>query len=105
LRSYTHRSTGNTAINHTIDPGRAFQLEEFRIHLNAVGAAGDLILTLDANAGSAYDVVLYKQDMTSVTDIIWQPDLPLKFDNGDKIVVAWANAGGKTYGIEMKVSP
>lgn len=100
----TNRKTASAAINESIDPGKAGQLHEFRIHLNAVGGAGDLTITLDAAAGAAYDTVLMTQDMTTVTDLVWQPDMPIYFDAGDKLVVAWANAGAKTYGYELKYS-
>lgn len=98
----TQRRTGTAAINESIDPGKAGQLHEFRIHLNAAGGAGDLTITLDAAAGAAYDTVLMTQDMTLVTDLVWQPDMPLYFDNGDKLVIAWANGSGRTYGLEVK---
>jgi hypothetical protein len=100
----THRKTANIAINESIDPGKAGQLHELKIHLSAAGGAGNLTVTLDANAGAEYDTVLLTQDMTSVTDLLWQPDQPVYFDKGDKIVVAWANANSRTYGLEVKYS-
>lgn len=101
---FTSRATGSAAINETVNPGKAGQLHEFRIHLSAAGGAGDLTITLDANAGAAYDVVLLTEDMTTLTDLVWQPDLPLQFDSGDKFVIAWANASTRTYGLELKFS-
>jgi hypothetical protein len=98
----THRKDAAVAINESIDPGKAGQLHELRIHLSAAGGAGDLTVTLDAAAGAEYDTVLMTQDMTLVTDLVWQPDMPIYFDNGDKLVVAWANASGRTYGFELK---
>lgn len=97
----TSRATGAAAVSMTVNPAKAWQLEEVRIHLSAVGAAGNLTITIDANAGTAYDVVLLTQDMTSITDLVWQPDRPIKFENGDKIVIAWANGSTRTYGIEV----
>ena len=101
---FTDRSTGAAAISRTINPDRAFQFEGLTIHLSAVGGAGDLTVTLDANAGAAYDAVLLTQDMTLVTDLLWQPENPISCDKGDKIVIAWANAATKTYGLEVKFS-
>lgn len=100
----THRATGSAAISETVTPSGAFELHEARVHLSAAGGAGNLTVTLDANAGAAYDVVLLTQDMTAITDLVWQPDRPMSFDSGEKIVVAWANAGGKTYALEVKFS-
>jgi hypothetical protein len=102
---FTHRATGNAAINETINPItaiRGFELVEIRLHLSAAGGAGNLTITLDANAGAAYDAVLLTQDMTLITDLVWQPENPIPFDNGDKLIVAWDNANGRTYGLETK---
>jgi hypothetical protein len=103
----TYRATGVAAVAITLDPDKAFSLIELRVHLSAAGGAGNLTVTLDANAGAAYDTLLYTKDMTAVTDLIL-PDsnllLPRYFDKGDKIVVAWANGNARTYGIEVKYS-
>lgn len=96
-----HLATGAAAINETITPGCAFQLEHVKVHLSAAGGAGNLTVTVDATAGAVYDVVLKTQDMTAVTDLVWSPERPLSFSNGDLIKVAWANAGTKTYGLEV----
>ena len=52
----TTRATGSGAVSITINPERAWQLDEIRVHLSAAGGAGNLTVTLDANAGAAYDV-------------------------------------------------
>jgi len=96
-----HQATGAAALSQTISPGCAFQLEHVKVHLSAAGGAGDLTVSIDADQGAAYDIVLKTQDMTAVTDLVWSPERPLTFENGDKIVVAWANAGTKTYGLEV----
>jgi len=98
----THRKTAAVAISESIDPGKAGQLHELKIHLSAAGGAGDLTVTLDAAAGTAYDTVLMTQDMTLITDLVWQPDMPVYFDAGDKLVVAWDNANLRTFGLEVK---
>lgn len=96
-----HKATGAAAISETITPGCAFQLEHVKLHLSAAGGAGSITVSCDANAGAAYDVVLKTQDLTAVTDMVWSPERPLSFENGDLIIVAWANAGTKTYGLEV----
>lgn len=96
-----HRATGAAAIASTLEPGQQFQLDELRVHLSAVGGAGSLTLTVDAAAGAAFDTVLLTQDMTAVTDLHFLPELPIRLDKGDKLVVAWANASARTYGLEL----
>lgn len=97
-------ATGSAAISTTIDPQREFQLEEVRLHLSGAGGAANLTITVDSVSGAAYDVVLATQDMTAVTDYVYQPDRPHRFRNGDKIVIAWANGAGRTYGLEVVTS-
>lgn len=95
------RATAATgAVSLTIDPGVPFRLVAIKVHLNAVGGSGNLTATTDANAGAAYDAVLTLQDMSAITDYVYVPTNPVPFVAGDKVVIAWANAGNKTYGIE-----
>jgi len=95
-------ATGAAAVNTTVSPGRQFALESVSIHLSAAGAAGNLTVTVDAAAGAVYDVVLLTQDMTLLTDLHWQPDRPIELTKDDKIVVAWANASTRTYGLTVR---
>ena len=95
------RATGALAVDMTIAPGVAWQLESIRIHLSAGGAATDLTATVDAGAGAAYDVVLVTQDMDNVTDYVYQPDRPIPLGPNDELVIAYNNGGGATYGIEV----
>lgn len=95
------RDTAETgAIALTIDPGVPFRLIAIKVHLSAVGGAGNLTVTTDANAGATYDAVLALQDMTAIVDYVYVPANPIPFADGDKVVIAWANAVNKTYGIE-----
>jgi len=95
-------STGAAAISTTISPSSAFAIDSIQLHLSAAGGGDNLTVTVDAYDGAAYDTVLYTQDMTAVTDLYWQPDRPIELENGDKVIVAWANAGGKTYGLTVR---
>ena len=73
-----------------------------RCHLSAAGGAGNLTVTLDSIFGAAYNCVLLTQDMTAVTDLVWSPDKDSgALAVGDKLVIEWANAGAKTYGLEV----
>ena len=101
MKYRTQRATGAAAIAMTIAPGVAWQLEEIRIHLSAGGAATDLTATVDAGAGAAYDVVIATQDMTAVTDYLYQPTRPIVFNSGDELDIAYANGGAATYGVEV----
>jgi hypothetical protein len=97
----TQRATGSAAIAETLAPGTAWQLESIRVHLSAAGGAGDLTATINHGVAAAYDIVLLTQDMTSVTDLVWSPERPMEFLPDDELDIAWANAGTKTYGLEI----
>jgi hypothetical protein len=102
MRTFTTRATGTGNIAMTVTPSNAWQLEEIRVHLSAVGAANTLTARLDALAGSTYDVVILSQNMTSVTDLIYIPDRPQVFEQGSSLIVAWTNGSAVTYGVEVK---
>lgn len=72
---------------------------EIRLHLSAAGGAGDLTVKIDSTANSKYDALLETYDMTAVTDYV------RSFDNwvssGDAIVITWANASSRTWGLEL----
>lgn len=67
----------------------------------APAAAGSLTITLDANAGAAYDTLLATESMVGVTNYVWQPDAPFYLMSGDELDVVYANADGRTYGCEI----
>lgn len=101
---FSETATGAGNIATTITPAKACALESVEVHLSAAGGANSLTVTKDANAGAAYDTVLLTQDMTSVTNLFWQPDRPIELTSGDKIVIAWTNASLRTYGLTVKWS-
>lgn len=100
-RMWKDTATGSGAVSSTVAPGVAWRIDSVRIHLSAAGGAGDLTATIDAGAGSAYDVVILTQDMTSVTDFVWFPDRDLIFTSTDELDIAWANGSSRTYGLEV----
>ena len=93
--------TGAAAVSIALDAGQV-QIERIEVHLSAAGgAAENLVVKLDALAGAAYDVVYLTEDMDTVTDIVFQPDRPLEFVNGDKLVITYTNTNTRTYGISV----
>ena len=101
---YSQVATGAGNIAVTVSPAGAYALESISIHLSDAGAANNLTVTLDAAAGSAYDAVLLTQDMTSVTNLLWQPERPIECADGDMILIAWTNGSTRTYGMIVKWS-
>ena len=100
------RATGAAAIDHTLSPPTAFQIEEIRLHLSAAGGAvEDLTVVLDSGVAAAYDVVLLTQAMETVSDVVWQPTRPLIFSADDEIDIAYTNTNTRTWGLEIYWSP
>jgi hypothetical protein len=95
--------TGSAAVATTIAPNKPFKWIDFRIHLSAAGGAGDLTITLDSANGALYDCVFKTQDMTAVTSFHYRPaDGPIYMLNPtDKILIAWANANTRDWGLEF----
>lgn len=97
-----HRATGAAAIASTLTPTTPIELICVKLHLSAAGgAAENFTVTINSVASAVYDVVLFSQDMTAVTDILWIPDQPIPIVNNDPIDFAYANSNTRTYGLEV----
>ena len=103
-------TTGTTAAIVTLNPAADYHLLGVRFHLaTALAALETLTLTLDADAGEAYDIVLFTLDMGTpdIRDVI----IPFGGDEdffvaGDQIVIALsANAGADVWGCTTTYEP
>ena len=73
-----------------------------KLHLSAVGGvAEDFTVTINSATATAYDTLIFSQDMLTVQDILWLPDQPIPVVNGDVIDFAYANTGNVTYALEV----
>lgn len=96
------RHTGSGAIAVTIAPGKQWELEGFRLHLDASGAATDLTVTVDSGVDSVYDAVIFTTPMNGTKDVDHRWNPTEKFtDNHDKVVFAYANGDSATWGLEV----
>ena len=93
------KGTGN--ISYRFNPGKAFQLEDVRLHLATTGGANSFTATLESLEGEEYNVVLNTQDMSSATDEYWQPTRPIYCRDGETILFEWTNASGYQWGLEI----
>jgi hypothetical protein len=96
---------GSGAISVTLDPGRAFQLEELRFHYSAAAANESFTVTLDSGEGSEWDVVVVSQSVNGLTDYVKEFTRPRPFANGDKLKIAQANANLVVWGLEIIWQP
>lgn len=100
------RETGDGAIDFNLEPTIGgvsvdYKIIEVRLHLSAAGAAGNLIISIDSDEDPVYNTILVIEDMATVTDFVWRPTPRALFPAGDKVNINWANASGRTYGLEV----
>jgi len=93
--------TTGTVHSVSVNPAEDFALEHVRVSHTTAASTGTLTVTLDANDGAGYDVVLTSNDMASDVDWLYQPTRPIYCESGDKIVVAWSPDTATTMGLTV----
>jgi hypothetical protein len=104
-----YNASDHHVINLTTAEIGPFELVEVTIHFNPVPhTAENLLVTLDANDGGAYDTVLLTLDPSTylggVTDIAWKPESRFFFETGDQIVLSYPNTDTHTYGVRIVIA-
>ena len=97
-RLFFEKATGAAAINVDFVCPANLRIKSVRVKLSAAGAAGSFDISVDANAGAAYDQSLFTKDFTSVVnenlvDCNWD------LEEGDILKVDWVNGSSRTYGL------
>jgi hypothetical protein len=105
-RVYKVNDTGTAlmAFSGTVPAGQHYRVVSVSCNFAAAPvSAEDFTVTLDANAGAIYDLLLYTLDpgTTSTSDILWQPDEELILEGGDQIDVAYDNTDARQYGAQI----
>ena len=100
----SHNDTGNAALSVTVSPGRDFHFDDARLTLpnSASATVEDFTITLDSTYGSAYDVLMYKQDMNGVQDLHVVNTEETRFLKTDSLVFGWANTNSYEWGLEVR---
>ena len=96
------KATGAAAISVTYVCRDVADIEKITISFDvAPTTSEEITVTLDANAGAAYDTVLRSFDPSSLAST------SIEFSNlgrlvaGDQVVVAYTNTDTKTYGVQI----
>jgi hypothetical protein len=80
-------------------------VKQVTIHFSAAPTTSEnLVFTLDANAGAAYDTVVYTVDpsVSSMTDLVWIPDDgALVLVAGDALDITYTNTDTGTIGVTV----
>ena len=99
-------ATGGNAIaaSMAVPTGATFRLVSVSLNMSAAPTTSEnFTITLNANAGAVYDVLLYSLDLStgSTTDVVWFPDELMLLEGGDAVDVAYANTDTGTYGVQI----
>jgi len=99
-------ATGTAAIGFsgTVPVGDHYRLVSVSCNFAAAPTTSEnYTITLDANAGAIYDLLLYSLDVSAgaTTDILWQPDEEIILEGGDQVDVAYTNTDTRTYGVQI----
>ena len=102
MANYKLLVTGAAAINTTTTALTSqATLEAITIHVGvAPVSVENLIVTLDAVDGAAYDTVLLTQAMAGVTDVA-VTDIGVPLFAGDALKVTWTNTDLRTVGVRL----
>jgi hypothetical protein len=103
---YKFNGTGTAlmAFSGTVPAGQHYRLVSVTCNFNAAPTTSEnFTITLDANAGVAYDLLLYTLDPSAgaTSDILWQPDEEIILEGGDEIDVAFTNTDARQYGAQI----
>lgn len=110
MKPIIETTSGSSNINNDlsmtgVSTADTWELDEVCLHLSAVAtAANNFVVRKRSHFGSAFDVVILTQAMNGVSDVVWQPDRPIKMNGKDRLVSTWTNDAGadaKTYGLQI----
>jgi len=74
----------------------------FKVHLSAASATTEnLVCSIDADKGAAWDVNIYTKDMNGVQDDIYIPSKPIPIAPRDILYFTWANTNDTLWGLEL----
>jgi len=96
--------TGTAAITSSAAIVKPTRLISVSCKFNAAPTTSEnLTITANLASGAVYDVLLYSVDpsASSLTDLVWLPDEPMWFYDGDSIDIAYTNTDTEDYGIEI----
>ena len=95
---------GTETVRIVLSSGYPFELLEVKLDITGAAptTAENLTITRDAAAGAYWDGLVRAKPMAGVTNWEWNiRDTPLRYNADDKLIFAWANSDGKTWGLEV----
>lgn len=116
VKNFYESGSGEMDVVYTHTPDDQYKLyynlQGIMLHLSndgvpiEDGGPGEFTVTLKSSVDPSgkYDVVIFKQDMTEITDIVWELDVPIKFYKDDEISFKWSNDNSLTWGLIYSIS-
>lgn len=91
-------------ISDSLNPGVPYKLRSIRIHLSVAFVSVEyLVMQLSAGLGSAYNTVLYSQNLSGSTDIFIHYSDPLLFLSDDQVNIELSmNSGTNIIGFQFE---
>lgn len=89
-------------FQHSLEFGGYFKVNCVRLHFDVpyVGKKEAFTIRLSSIKGSAYDLILYSEQMEMVRDLVWTPENAMYFLSGDELVFSlYVLSGSNTYGL------
>ena len=97
-------TTGNAAINTTTSALTSDGILRAILFTASVasGQNENLVITIDAQDGAAYDAVIYNADMNGLTHAA-VTDIAIPVFTGDKFVIAYTNTDTRTISVRLLI--
>ncbi len=98
--------SGAETVKVAIVPGARFVFVGFSLKMSTAPSTSEsLTITLDADDGSNFDVLIYTRNFSTLsdTDVIWTvpEDELIPFEKDDILRIAWTNTDNRTYGLKL----
>lgn len=100
-------ATGQGAMSESLTiPAREtdWYLTDVRVHTSSTGASENFVVYIDSATASAYDVVLFSQNMLTVTDVVYLPVEPVYLKTGDVLRFTYTNSGSDIWGLNYTIT-
>ena len=98
--------TGATALSHSVAPGYAAELIDFRLKLNEVPTTSEnFVASINAGAGAVYDSRVYTKDLSELTVgtvIVQGGEDEFVIESDGSFDFAYTNTDTKTYGLQVR---
>jgi len=99
-----HTPAGTETISFGLrgDGNRRFMLKGFKMHIVTPDQSEEILITLNAARGSAWDRVIYRQNTDGQPNLsaLWDDEEEV-FEKDDELLITWANAGNETWSYEI----